>query len=112
MPNVASSADLAANFDAEVTLVGTYQVMDQGRHKIAYTNEDGSTGMTSKTVRVGLDGGGSVALWVRPADEMGLLDGKRVKAVGKLVGPTAAQPGAAAPDATPSLIQIKSVDAE
>lgn len=110
MPTVATSADLDAHTGELVSLVGRYQIIDTGRHKVAYQREDGSTGMTNKLARVELGDGGGVDLWVRPADEMAQLDGKRVIAVGKLIAPDADGPdGAAAPDASPSLVQIQSV---
>jgi hypothetical protein len=110
MPNVASSADLGAHTGQQVSLVGRYEVIDTGRHKVAFTRDDGSTGMTNKLARVGLDDGAVVDLWVRPADEMAKLDGKRVVAVGKLIAAAAGGPdGAAEPDASPSLVQIESV---
>lgn len=110
MPTVASTADLDAHTGEQVSLIGRYQIIDTGRHKVAYQREDGSTGMTNKLARVTFDDGGGVDLWVRPADEMARLDGKRVVAVGKLIGPADDGPdGAAAPDAEPSLVQIQSV---
>ena len=56
--------------------------------------------------------GGSLDLWVRPADEMAALGGKQVAATGKLVLPTAGDPTVAAPDANPSLVEISAVAAE
>ena len=111
-PVISAAADLAEHYDQQVEARGTYGIVSTGRHKIMYTRPDGSPGATSKVVRLALEGG-ALDLWVRPADEMTALDGKRVIAVGKLIGPsTGGVPGAAARDARPSLIDIVSVTAE
>ncbi len=107
-----ASADIDAHLNTVVEAHGTYAVLSTGRHKIMYTRADGSVGSTNKVARLELDGGGAVDLWVRPDDELTALGGKRVVVTGKLVPPTAGAPGAAAPDARPSLVEISAVVAE
>lgn len=111
LPVIRAVADVAAHLNTEVEAHGTYAVLSTGRHKIMYTRADGSTGATNKVVQLELDGGGALDLWVRPADEHALA-GKRVVAIGRLVPPTTEVEGAAAPDAQPSLVEIRSVAAE
>ncbi|MBK9030716.1 MAG: hypothetical protein IPL61_05150 [Myxococcales bacterium] len=111
LPTLTALADVGAHVGAQVEAHGTYAVVTTGRHKIMYTRADGSSAATNKVVRLELDGG-AIDLWVRPDDEMTALTGKRVVAIGKLIGPSAAQPGAAAPDARPSLVEISSITAE
>jgi hypothetical protein len=109
MPTVATFADIHLHTGKQVFVVGRYEVQDTGRHKIAYTKPDGSTGMTNKVVRVAFHDGHGVDLWVRPDDEMKALSGKLVVASGKLIAAGEGIEGAAAPDASPSLVQIASV---
>lgn len=111
LPVIRAVGDVAAHLNTEVEAHGTYAVLSTGRHKIMYTRADGSTGATNKVARLELDGGGALDLWVRPEDEHALA-GKRVVVIGKLVPPTTGVAGAAAPDARPSLVEIRSVAAE
>lgn len=113
LPVIRAVGDVAAHLNTEVEAHGTYAVLSTGRHKIMYTRADGSTGATNKVVQLELDGGGALDLWVRPEDEHAhALAGERVVAIGRLVPPTAEVEGAAAPDAQPSLVEIRSVTAE
>lgn len=110
MPIVRDAAAIAANDQNIVELVGKYGITDTGRHKIAYTKPDGSTGVSNKLVRINLDGGAWVDLGVRPAEEMDQLKGKTVVATGKLLAKPARKsgPGASA-DPSPTLIEVRSV---
>ncbi len=110
MPIVRDAAGVEANDQNVVELVGKYSITDLGRHKMAYTKPDGSTGMTSKLVKVGLDGDVWVSVGARPAEEMEALKGKVVVATGKLLAhpPRKSGPGAA-PDPVPTLVEVKSV---
>lgn len=110
MPIVRDAAGIAPNDQNVVELVGTYGVTDTGRHKVAYTKPDGSTGMTTKLVRINLAGGKWVEAGVRPAEEMAALKGKTVVATGKLIAAPARRPGpGASPDPSPTLVDIKSI---
>lgn len=110
MPIIRDAAAVAAHDQQVVKVLGTYGITDTGRHKIAYTRADGSTGMTNKFVRLNLDGGAWVDLGVRPTDEMAALKGKAVVATGKLIAKPARKPGpGAAPDPAPTLVEIESV---
>jgi hypothetical protein len=110
MSIIRDAAGVAASDQKVVELVGKYGVTDTGRHKIAYTKPDGSTGMTNKLVRINLDGGAWVDVGVRPAEEMEALKGKTVVATGKVVAAPARRPGpGASPDPSPTLVDIKSI---
>jgi hypothetical protein len=111
LPIVRTLAEVEAHLDAEVEVHGTYSVLATGRHKIMYTRPDGSQASTNKLVRLELDGG-AIDLWARPDDEMAAMTGKRVVATGKLIGPTVPTPGAAAPEARPSLVEIATIIGE
>lgn len=112
MPTVASFEDVRHHVGKDVMVVGKYEIVDTGRHKVAYTKPDGSTGMTNKVVRIGFHDGHGVDLWVRPDAEQKQLSGKMVIAKGKLIAEGGGGvEGAAAMDAAPSLVQITSVEA-
>lgn len=110
MPIVRDADGINANDQNVVELVGRYGVTDTGRHKIAYTKPDGSTGMTNKLVRINLDGGAWVDVGVRPDEEMDALKGKTVVATGKILAkpPRRAGPGAS-PDPSPTMIEVRSI---
>lgn len=110
MPIVRDAAGVQSNDQAIVELVGRYSVTDLGRHKMAYTKPDGSTGMSNKLVKIGVEGDVWVSVGVRPADEMDALKGKTVVASGKLLASPARKPGpGASPDPQPTLIEVKSI---
>lgn len=110
MSIVRDAAGVAASDQKVVELVGTYGVTDTGRHKIAYTKPDGSTGMSNKFVRINIDGGSWVDVGVRPAEEMTALKGKTVVATGKILAKPERRPGpGASPDPAPTLVDIKSI---
>lgn len=110
MSIIRDAAGVAASDQKVVELVGTYGVTDTGRHKIAYTKPDGSTGMSNKFVRINIDGGSWVDVGVRPAEEMTALKGKTVVATGKIVAKPERRPGpGASPDPAPTMVDIKSI---
>jgi hypothetical protein len=110
MSIVRDAAGVAANDQKVIELVGTYGVTDMGRHKVAYTKPDGSTGMTNKFVRINIEDGKWVDIGVRPPEEMDALKGKVVVATGRIIAspPKKSGPGAA-PDPSPTLVDIKSI---
>ncbi|MBE7447588.1 MAG: hypothetical protein HS111_01470 [Kofleriaceae bacterium] len=107
MPVVVHDAAELSQLEGQVVqVVGLYAVEDLGRHKILYERPDGTTGSSSKIVRLGLDGDIWLELWVRPDDEMAAYDDKRVRVTGTYVSTPPSTGPAAAMDAGPSLLKI------
>jgi hypothetical protein len=110
---VMDAAGIATNDGKVVTLIGHYRVVSTGRHKIAYTVDDGTpegqTFVTNEVVRLVLPDHTNVDLWVRPDEEMEQLADQVVRATGTLIArPTRKGPGAQ-PDSSPSLVKIETI---
>ena len=109
MTTIRDAAGIQGHDGEVVQLVGRYSVSSTGRHRIMYTLPDGSTGSTNQLVQIGLEGDVWVKVGGRPDEEMEALQGKSVRATGKLiVKPTRTGPGAQ-PDPQPTLVQVTSI---
>lgn len=105
-----SGDQLAAHNGLVVELAGLYKVQNIFPRKIVKELPDGRIVQSSKVVHLALSDDTTVRLWVRPDDEMSSLAGRHVVATGKLVMPGEPPPShMAAPDETPSLLDITAV---
>jgi hypothetical protein len=111
LPTVKDAASIEAHTGVVVEAIGRYAVIGTGRHKVMRTLPDGSTVASTSVVRLGLDGGAWIELWVRPDAEMKKLKDKTVIVTGKLIAPAARTGPGARPDPAPSLVEITSIRA-
>lgn len=113
MPFVRTAADITTHDGQPVTAVGTYEIEDLGRYRVAMTLPDGTVFKTNKAVYLKLSDGTDLRIGARSDEEREQLGNQQVEVEATVLSkpPPPDDPKANQMSPMPTLVDIKSIRA-